>query len=384
MAKATVPVKKEVIEWARKSIPLTEQEAAEAIKVDLETLRAWEQGTDAPGLGELRRMAQAYRRTLVTLLLPGIPPEPNAPPEFRTVEGIGPDLSLSAIVAVRDAQRIAMIAADLLEDDPDLFPAASLKSYDTTANPYHVGAAERQEFGVPASDPVSWPSPNAAYNQWRALLQFRGILTLAKQMDREDCRGFSLPEPIPVVVVNSREVDQAKIFTLFHEYGHLLLGTGGICLERDDINVEWWCNRFAASFLVPAERLKDEVYGRQVTDTAEVERVAGRLKVSRHCIALRLMEIGLATQNLYEAIKEEDRGRDFDKPPLDEDEEFKGRAQEAVRLSEVGFGFANLVLSAMDKGTIGAGEAADFLDVRGEKLDPLAKSAAATVERYGG
>ena len=63
---------------------------------------------------------------------------------------------------------------------------------------------------------------------------------------------------VPVVVVNQREVDQAKIFTLFHEYAHLILRRQGICLEREDVDkraIESWCNEFAAMFLVPSDAL---------------------------------------------------------------------------------------------------------------------------------
>ena len=43
-------------------------------------------------------------------------------------------------------------------------------------------------------------------------------------MPIEDARGFSLTEVEPfVIVVNESDAPNAKIFTLFHEYGHILL-----------------------------------------------------------------------------------------------------------------------------------------------------------------
>ena len=43
-------------------------------------------------------------------------------------------------------------------------------------------------------------------------------------MPVDDARGFSLTDGEPyVIVVNSADADRARLFTLFHEYAHILL-----------------------------------------------------------------------------------------------------------------------------------------------------------------
>ena len=70
-------------------------------------------------------------------------------------------------------------------------------------------------------------------------------------------RGLSLPGRRPcVIMLNSRDSPADKSFTLMHEYGHLLLGKGGLCAPfvrgpEPPATVESWCNRFAWSVLMP-------------------------------------------------------------------------------------------------------------------------------------
>lgn len=382
-----VPVNPEVLVWARQSIGLTREQAAELLKVPLETLQSWEDGREGFGITQLRRIATVYKRPVGALLLPTAPAIPHVPEDFRTVEGVGPSFSVETMVAVRDAQRIQAIVNELLKADPTLFPQADLPHADPLRDSaQETGLLERTRFAVAIASQLAWPSANYAYNAWRARIQMAGILTLAKPMPRQDCRGFSLYEPdaVPVIVVNSREADQAKIFTLFHEYAHLAIRREGICLERDQVNIESWCNRFSSSFLVPYDALRAAAQ-QYVTSTDEVADIARRFKVSRHVVAIRLSELRLAAGDMYDRIKQEDDERqDWEKPELvEEGEEFAGRPQEAVRLSEVGFAFAKIIISALGSGLISPAAASDFLDIRPEKFGPLADKVGSIANRYG-
>lgn len=381
-----VPVNPRVLVWARQSIGLTRQRAAELLRVPLDTLQSWEDGREGFGITQLRRIATVYKRPVGALLLPTAPAAPHVPEDFRTVEGIGPSFSVETMVAIRDAQRIQAIVDELLQANPSLFPRADLPQADPLRDSaQETGLVERRASRITTDSQLAWPSANHAYNAWRARIQMRGVLTLAKPMPREDCRGFSLYEPgaVPVIVVNSNEADQAKIFTLFHEYAHVAIRREGICLERDQVNLESWCNRFSSSFLVPGESLRAAA-PKYVTSTDEVAEIARRFKVSRHVIAIRLSDLELAPGDMYDRIKQEDDDRqDWEKPQLTEEgEEFPGRPQEAVRLSEVGFGFAGIIISALRSGLITPVDASDFLDIKPEKFGPLADRVGSIANRY--
>lgn len=222
MPRQTVAIEKEVIKWARESIGLSEEAAAQALKVTAETLRAWEAGKDSPGIGHLRRMAKVYKRPVTALMQPDVPPRLPMPRDFRTVGGIAPRLSPEARLAIREAQRIQMLTTELLDDFPDIMPPVRLSYHASGDSATESGLLDRNQFGAEHEDyraQLRFTGVNQAYNAWRYRLQRAGILVLAKPMQPMDCRGFSLYEGgLPVIVVNAREVDQAKIFTLFHAF----------------------------------------------------------------------------------------------------------------------------------------------------------------------
>lgn len=384
MPRQTVTINPEVIIWARKDADLTPEAAAAAIGVDTEILTAWEGGEGGPSIGELRKMSAAYSRPLTALLQPSIPPVAPMPRSFRTVGGVAPRLTRDAILAIRDAQRIQALATDLLEDDPTLLAEPKISRYDMQDSAIECGMVERDEFGVSRTDQRKFRHAGEAYNAWRSRLQMAGIIVIAKPMDRLDCRGFSLYEQgRPTIVVNSREVDQAKIFTLFHEYAHLVLGQGGICLERNSIPIERWCNRFAASFLVPRAWLEMELPEIRVTSIGRVAELAKKFRVSRQVIALRLYEIGRGDYSLYQTIKRRDDRRDFTpEPPSDRESDFR-IPQPRAKLSEVGIGFGGIVIGAMERGVIDRVAAVEYLGIEPRTLEPFAQLVKDAADRYG-
>ena len=63
----------------------------------------------------------------------------------------------------------------------------------------------------------------------------------------------------PALIVNSAWNVEARIFTTFHEVGHLVMRTSSACIgyvgvrEDPQRSIERWCDRFAASLLMPED-----------------------------------------------------------------------------------------------------------------------------------
>ena len=46
----------------------------------------------------------------------------------------------------------------------------------------------------------------------------------------DEMRGFSISaEPFPVIVVNAKDSPRGRVFTLIHEFAHILTNRGGLC-----------------------------------------------------------------------------------------------------------------------------------------------------------
>lgn len=82
-----------------------------------------------------------------------------------------------------------------------------------------------------------------------------------RMLDVEEVRGFTLHDAVaPLVFVNAADSMRGQIFSLAHEFAHVLRGDTGISAEDElaapDSNVERWCNAVAADFLVPEVDLR--------------------------------------------------------------------------------------------------------------------------------
>lgn len=384
-----VPVKPDSLIWARLSLGLSREQAAELFETTPGRVQEWESTEHRFTISQLREFARRYKTPVAAFLRSTTPTLPGGPEDYRTVGGTAPALTIDTLIAIRDAQRVQAIASDLLRRDPSLLVPASMPQVDfQKESPDEMALLERREkFAFDVRDQLSWPNANYAYNAWKARLQFLGVVVLVKAMPREDCRGFALvmEGAVPsVVVVNQKEVDQAKTFTLFHEYAHLMMRRHGICLEREDVDrgdVERWCNRFAASLLVPADALADIAPNRSLT-IDDVGDLARRFKVSRPVIALSLIRSGRATEDLYAEIQRQSDAMDWSVVPTTSDEGFPLRAQDQIRSSELGYAYPHLVIAAWHKGLIGTEEACDYLDVRADKLPDLYDRTQGIAARY--
>jgi Zn-dependent peptidase ImmA (M78 family) len=85
----------------------------------------------------------------------------------------------------------------------------------------------------PLSLPLSGDKPYEHVNTWVSALEEAGVLVLASAGGRvkvNEMRGFSLYyDQLPVIMVNGADSPRGRLFSLLHEFVHLLLHTSGLC-----------------------------------------------------------------------------------------------------------------------------------------------------------
>jgi Zn-dependent peptidase ImmA (M78 family) len=381
-----VPVNPKVIRWARESVGVSPWDAAARIKVDVSVIRAWEDGSAQPTIGPLRELSEFYRRPLAAFLLKTLPKDPPDPADFRVMKG-GSRHSLTRQTrqALNRAFELRALAADLERQEPG--PRTSgRRVLDDERTPFHVAAAEtRKALGIGIEEQRGWSSVNKALNAWRRALERRGILVFAMTMPKTEVRGFSISGPggPPAIVLNTADTEPGRIFTLFHEYCHVLMGTGGICLpstaiERHSLQGrELYCNRFAGAVLVPEEvlsampeALKLGTSAETPTD-AQISAVAGVFNVSKQVLWYRLRDTGLISTQRFAA-----------KWPLWHHQKTqvrpkrKGGPKAPVRvLSSRGLRFTSLVLDANHEQLITTNETLDYLAIQLGDLEAVEQEA---------
>lgn len=353
---AEVPVTGAVLRWAREFRELTEEDAADRLGLPIEDLRAYEAGERKPSLTVFENFAAKYRLPQATLFRRTPPKTRPEPTDFRTLEGRRPSFSFEFKVALSNVRSLLAMFAGVAEDD-DEFVAPKLPRIDLNANPDDEGEKERRRLGISPEEQLSWTKPEA-YRRWRSRIERQGVIVFQQKFALSDCRGFTLYESAeaPCIVVNKEDSsDSGKIFTLVHEYCHLLTRAPGISDQDNRNPTELFCNRFAAAFLMPRDLLRQllPVWPNepvQWTD-AQISDWARRLKVSSMALAIRLEHLGVAPQGFGQRFRAIAAPR----------REGSGGNYVATRLSELGANYTRKVIEAFDRGVIDEVHAAEAL-----------------------
>lgn len=316
MATELAPVTPSVLRWARESIGVSLDEAARRAGVTVERVEAWEAGAAEPTVAKLRALAKLYQRPLAIFFLPEPPQGFDALRDFRKLPG-QPDHTWSRALhkvyrRALDQQAIASeLVAEEGEERVSKVPAVNLE-----ADPEEAAMAARQALGVTLADQFSWRQPEQAFTGWLEAVEGLGVFVLrTSDVALQEMRGFSLRGgPIPVIVVNALDWPRGQVFTLIHEFAHLMLRQSGLCdlLEPDsDVRrrVEVWCNAVAGAVLMPADTFLDnEVVGppgARDWDDDVLAQLARRYGASQEAVLRRLVTLQRATWKLYMAKREE-------------------------------------------------------------------------------
>lgn len=391
MTKVPVPVRKEVLAWARKSASVTLDEAGKAAGVAPERVGAWENGEGTPTLPQLRKLATKYHRPLAVMLLPTPPRDFMPLNDFRRTayrdEQPAP-MPPRVAYEIRLAYERREIALDMLEETGgEARPFRQTATIDD--NPEVVGAALRKFLGVEARDIRQWVRTRKVFDGWRAAIEARGVLVFvmggAYAPRVRDVRGFAIPaDTFPVVAVNGRDRTNGRTFTLLHEVAHLLIGEGVVenvvapepTMPVAVRRVERWCNAVAAATLMPAQTINEVAADKNVAtvwDDAELARVAEELGVSREAALIRFVTLGRASRRSY-FRKRQDFEKEYE--ALDEPTSINTPIPPyRTMVGKYGRTFARLVLSGYRDQRITLNEAAAFLGVQAKYVSYIERQA---------
>jgi Zn-dependent peptidase ImmA (M78 family) len=289
-------------------------------------------------------------------------------------------LTKQALLAIRRARYLQSVATELLREESagDILPSLEKVSLDD--DPEFVAERQRAKLGIGPDYQQSFRSVHDAFNRWREVLENQRILVLQSRMPVGEARRFSLSDNlIPVISVNISDSISARIFTLFHEYAHILTNVSGICtpesLSPYDANtqlIERFCNHFAGAFLVPRTALDQDVNAieirrRRVVDNSLLFEIANHFKVSSQVILHRLLTCEFISSSQYQAKSDElevqkktpKRGRGF------------GMTTPKRCITEDGRLFTAIALAAKERDSITYSDLADYLAIDLKYLDKV-------------
>ena len=361
---------------------------AQKMKVDKARVDGWAR-TGVIEYPKVRALAKCVKRS-ETLFLRTVPLESEELPDYRMMPGAPERLDAGDLPKVRRVRYMQSAAREMM-DVGGTSAEPQIPTGITVGSPADgVAAAERARLAVECrADGTLRGSPDEIYRRLRAAIEGTNILVFQYPLTTMGVRGLTLASPAPcAILVNSSEIATAKSFTLLHEYGHALLGRGGVCDEHgmvrpnsDKKRVETWCNRFAASFLMPESPFAAEMSmleARLDNPFRIAEELAEKFKTSRFAAMSRAAGLsggagpgyGGALGSIAGSYSRRQKAVDDDDDEDEDRDDARPRYLD-ILVSRLGKKFIRLVLSSHEHGIITTHDLGDYLGMRLKHLDKL-------------
>jgi len=360
-----VKVNPEIIKWAIDTSGLSIKDLSKKLRVSEETIQKWITGKKYPTLKQLENLSRYVRRPLSIFLLPYPPKEKPIPKDYRMLPGKEGVFHRETILAIRKARKLQKIAKELLED-LGISSRPYIMYSSLEEDPRKVAMKYREFFKIREDIQRKWKNAYEAFKYLRKSIEELNIFIFQISMPIEDVRGFTLADEEPfAIIVNSREGMKPRLFTLMHEFGHILLKesiidipeVSLISLEETKINkVERWCNEFASEFLLPSEIAKREFekYREHLLEDKVLNMLSNEFKVSKTMLLYKMMKLGYISRDTYEKMIKEIKTTKKRVP--------MSPAKKCI--VEKGEKFISLVELNLQKGNITFDEALEYLGIK--------------------
>jgi Zn-dependent peptidase ImmA (M78 family)/transcriptional regulator with XRE-family HTH domain len=281
-------------------------------------LSEWMSGEKEPTVKQLEAFAKSVNVPFGYLFLEKTPKEEVPFPMFRGEAGRSDHFDLNVYDTVNSLQ----LRQDWLEDylqENEIDTCKYIRSVTLQTPVGETVSKLRTMLGLQPRWAFGLVRTEAAVSKMTEALEGAGIFVAyngvvgnntRRPISVSECRGFALVnDTAPYIFVNSGDDPTAQLFTLVHETVHLMLGISAGHAEADtlchDAN-EKYCDMVAAEFLVPAAELRS-VWNGDIKDTAR------KFRVSELVVARRAHDMGLLTNDEYNAFWMEYRKRPLKK-----------------------------------------------------------------------
>ena len=300
MALTRVHIPPDILRWAvQRAGKDVDEYASEHPKY-----REWLEGVSDPTFSMAQKFAQKLYVPFGYLFLKEPPKEKLAIPFFRRNQIGSQNLNISDTVNEM-VYRQDWLSDYLKNNNFDKLPFVG--KYKDVNSPVLLSNAIHDELGLPVNWALDFHTVNDAINHLVQIMEDKGIVVTFNSMvgnntrrplSVKECRGFCLVDDYAAFIfINSKDAKGAQMFTLMHEFAHILLGYSSGVGDHEALKnasaLERLCDTTAALALVPEDLFAEEwakaPYGYDI--------LAKRFKVSRYVVARRACEAGYITRN---------------------------------------------------------------------------------------
>lgn len=311
--KNLIDINPKILKWARKESGLEITGITSDLEIDSATYINWEKDGNNVPFTKLKIIAKAFSRQIAIFFLPEVPKKLKRPKDYRNLSFFQSDLSKETLLTIRRASRYSNLLSEL---NGRVFYEKKYSWLDEYHKSFLSGKIDgeeiagwmRKRLGISLDQQLKVNSQSQAYKLWRnAIENALGIPVFQFKMPLNEIQGFSYLDETPYsICVNSAHALTGRIFTLFHEVGHLLKQQSAICFPENitqDQNFELECNSFAGSLLIPVEAVIPVNSAEEILDKSR------KLKVSSEAYLRRLKTLNYLSEREFFALLKEIRSK---------------------------------------------------------------------------
>lgn len=308
-----IKINPEIIRWSIETSGWSISELSKKIKVSEEIIQKWIKGEKDLTLKQLENLAKYVKRPLSVFFLPFPPKEKPLPKDYRLLPNMEGIFSRETILAIRLARKLQKAGKVLLEN-LGVSTKPNVKHVSLDDSPLEIAKSYRENFRINEEIQKKWRDAFETFNLLRKAIEKLNMFIFQISMPIKDARGFTLADEEPfVIVINSKEKIEARLFTLIHEFGHVLLKESGIDLPEESLTsfekikinkIERWCNKFASEFLFPSMIAK-RVFKKNKLVLLEEEtlrKLSKVYKISKTMLLYNMVKSRYLTKEKYEEI----------------------------------------------------------------------------------
>lgn len=387
MSANELPINPRILTWAREDAGFSLAEAAARAKIGAlssknisssDRLQLWETGQAIPTLNQLKQIAHAYRRPLITFFLSEPPQKEFFIDDYRTLPFSQRSKDTPEFAALkRYITNLHKVLKKLLVDDG----TKEISFVGRFKNSKSVPALVKGIKQVLGTDQgffaKNLTGKDELFEHYRERLHRAGVFVLLQgnlgshhsNISVEEFRGMAIADKIaPTIIINSNDAKAARVFTLIHELAHLLLGASGV--SNNNIfesrvkikEIERLCNQVAAEVLVPKEELLSCWEKEQGEVIDKIERISKRFKVSGSVVNIRLYELHKISYNEYSQILDEYRSK-WDEIKKELKEKEGGPKRIILDKKRLGEKIISTIVSAANNNQLTLQEASQYLAI---------------------
>lgn len=377
MAEQLSGVNGNIIRWAREFYNMSPEEAARSIGVSTEKYSAWESGAEFPTYAKLKKISDVFRKPSAVFFFSEPPNIPPIKGDLRTLPDTVVDgFSKNVMIQLEKAKAYQLNLMELYETSNCIFTNRAIIPTETK----QLCNFLRNIMVFPLSAQKGRKNTKVVFEIYREKFYELGIYVFKDSFKDNNVSGLCINDDLfPVILINNSMSFARQIFTLFHEFYHLVSNTSGAEIIRDDYYkyldgsqsvTEKNCDTFANEFLVPTDDFKIELSKKDIDDHRIAE-LSTLYSVSKEAIMYKLWTLKIITPKEYESLKETFYGDAIRNQNKKNGENSSGGNYYFTKLAYLGSSYTGDVFKQLYSGKIDSFRASEMLNSKVDHLPQL-------------